>query len=69
MNKKEYYSAIGEKNETLPFAATWMVLGGIMQSKINQTKTNTVWYYLYVESKKYNTLVNKTKKKQTHGRN
>ena len=29
-------------------------------------KTNTIWYHLYVESKKYNKLVNITKKKQTH---
>ena len=27
--------------------------------------TNTVQYHLYVESKKYNKLVNKTKTKQT----
>ena len=36
-----------------------------MLSEISQTKTNTV-YYFYVESKKYNKLVNITKKKQTH---
>ena len=24
---------------------------GIMLSEVSQTKTNTVWYYLYVESK------------------
>ena len=29
-----YYSAI--KNETLPFAATWMDLEGIVLSEINQ---------------------------------
>ena len=29
----EYYSAI-KKNEILPFAATWLDLGGIMLSKI-----------------------------------
>ena len=28
--------------------------------------TNTLSYHLYVESKKYNKLVNITKKKQTH---
>ena len=29
-----------------------------MFSKVSQTKTNTVWYYLYVESKnKYNKLL------------
>ena len=33
----EYYSAI-KKNETLPFAATWMDLEGIMLSEISQTE-------------------------------
>ena len=33
---------------------------------VKQSKTNTVWCYLYVESGKYNKLVNITKKKQTH---
>ena len=54
-----------KKNKILPFA-TWMDLEGIMLSEISQRKTNTVWYHLYVESKKYNRLVNMTKKKQTH---
>ena len=40
-----------------------MDLESIMLSEINQTKTNTV-YHFYVESKKYNKLVNITK--QTH---
>ena len=57
----EYYSII-RKNEILPFAATWMDLKGVMPSEISQRKTNTVWYHLYVESKKkYNKLMN-TKK-------
>ena len=38
----------------------------IMPSEISQTKTNTVRYHVYVESKKYNKLVNKINKKQTH---
>ena len=46
----EYYSAI--KNEILPFAATWMDSENIMSSEINQGKTSTASYYLYVESKK-----------------
>ena len=55
-----------KKNEILPFAATWIDLEGIMLSEISQTrKTNAVWYHLYVESKKYNKIVNITKKKQT----
>ena len=38
-----------------------------MLSEISQSKTNTVRYQLYVESKKYNNLVNITRKKQqTH---
>ena len=38
----EYCSAI-KKNETLPFAATWMDLEGITLSEISQIrKTNTV---------------------------
>ena len=45
---------------------TWMDLEGIMLSEISQRKINTVWYHWYAESKKYNRLVNKTKK-QTHG--
>ena len=40
-----------QKNEILPFAATWMYLEGIRLSVLSQTKTNTVWYHLYVESK------------------
>ena len=39
---------------------------GIMPSEISQRKTNIVWYHLFVESKKYNKLVNITKKKQTY---
>ena len=46
----EYYLAI-RKNEILPFVATWMDLEGIMLSEISQTKTNTMWSHLYVESK------------------
>ena len=61
----EYYSAI-KKNEIMPFAATWMELEGIRLSEISQSKTNTVYYHLHVESKKYNKLVNIIKKKQTH---
>jgi len=32
---------------------------------VRQRKTNIVWYYLHVETKKHNKLV-KIKKKQTH---
>ena len=40
---------------------------GIVLNEIRrQRKTNTVLYHLYVESEKYNKLVNITKKKQSH---
>ena len=61
----EYYSAV-KKSKILPLAATWMDLEGIMLSEISQRKTNTICYHLYVESKKYIKLVNKTKKRQTY---
>ena len=36
----------------------WMDLKGIMLTEISQKKTDTVQYHFYVESKKYNKLVN-----------
>ena len=46
-----YYSAI-ENNEIMQFVATWMDLGIITVSEVSQTKTNIVWYGLYVSRKK-----------------
>ena len=46
----EYYSAT-KKNEIMPFII-WMDLEGIILSEICQT--NTIWFHLYVESKKTN---------------
>ena len=37
IHRMEYYSAI-KKNEIMPFAVTWMDLGGIMSSEISQTE-------------------------------
>ena len=65
IKKTWYYSAI-RKNERFPFVTTQMDTEGIRLSEINQRETNTVWYHLYVEPKKYNKLVNITKQKQTH---
>ena len=52
-----------KKNKTLPSAATWTDLEGIMLSVIGQRKMNTL-YYLNVESKKCNKLVIIFKKKK-----
>ena len=49
----EYYLAM-RKKETLPFVTICMDLEGITKSD-RQRKTNTVWYRLYVESKKSQT--------------
>ena len=54
----EYYSVL--KIEILSFATTWMDFEYNAKWK---RKTNTVWYHLYVESEKYNKLVNVTEKK------
>lgn len=43
--------------------AIWMDLESIMLSEINQVEKDSVWYNLYVESEKNNTLVNITIKK------
>ena len=37
----EYYSAI-EKNEIMPFAATWVNLEIITRSEVSQRKTNII---------------------------
>ena len=62
-NIMEYYSAI-KKNEIMPFAATWMDFEGNVLSELSQRKKNTMWYPIYVESKNYNKLVNKTNKQK-----
>ena len=49
----EYYSAM-KRIDILPFGATWVDLEGITLSEMSQTKTNSVQYHLYVESKIYN---------------
>ena len=51
-NKILFFITHKKKNEMLPFVTTWMDLENIMLSEVSQRKTNTVCYYLYVESKK-----------------
>ena len=70
MNKEDMVdkSAI-QKNDILPFAATWMDLEGILLSEVKSEKDK---YYIILlicrskKKKKYNKLMNKTKKKQTY---
>ena len=45
--KIEYEPAI-QKNEILPFAATWLDLDHIILSEVSQTKTNII-YHLHAE--------------------
>ena len=40
-------------------------MDGLGRNKSTE-ENNTVWYHLYVESKQYNKLMNKTGMKQTH---
>ena len=51
-----------KKNEALLFAATWVDLK-VIKWNVGHRKTTTVCCHLPVESKKYNKLVNITKKK------
>ena len=48
----KYYSVI--KKDEMPFVTTWVDLEGIIPSQISQKKTNIIWLYLYVQSKKQN---------------
>ena len=46
-----------ERRNIVPLATTWMDLGRMMLSKINQTekdKHRVVWFHAYVESEKQN---------------
>ena len=51
----EYYLAI-KKNEIMPFEAMWIDWREIIKlSEVSHTKTNIIWYCLYIESKKNDT--------------
>ena len=41
---------LGQKNEIMPLAATWMDLAIYILSKVSQTEKDKLWYHLYVES-------------------
>ena len=58
----KYYLAI-KKNEIMPFEAMWIDWREIIKlSEVSHTKTNIIWYCLYMESKKNDTnkLIYKT---------
>lgn len=55
----DYHSAI-KKNEILLYAATWIDCEGLMRSEISQRKNDDVTHMW--NPKKYNKLVNKTKR-------
>ena len=59
----EYYWAI-KKNKILLLTAIWVDLEGIILNEITQRKANTIWYHLYVESKRKDKLVMWQKKKK-----
>ena len=40
--------------EMTPFTAMWINLEIIILSEVSQRKTNILWYFLYVKSKKKN---------------
>ena len=44
-----------KKNEIMPFAAIQMYPAITILGEVSQTKTNIIWYHLYVESKKRDT--------------
>ena len=44
----DYCSAI-KKNEIMPFAATWVYLKITAPNEVNQTKTDIIGYYSYME--------------------
>ena len=54
------------KNEFLPFATICMDLEGIILNKISQT--NTVWFYIYVESKNQNKQKSRNRPKSTENK-
>ena len=51
MYTMEYYSVI-KKNKIMPFAAIWIDLEIVILSELSQTKTDTIGYHSYVESKR-----------------
>ena len=59
---QEYYTII-KKDEIMPFETKCMDLEGSMLSETNQTKTNIIWFYSNVESKKTKWINKQTKRR------
>ena len=55
-----------ERNNAMCSNMDGLDLEDTMLSGVSQRKTNSVGHHLYVESKKYNKVVNLTKKKQIY---
>lgn len=49
----EYYPAM-KRSQIFSFATTQVALEDIMLSEVSQRKTITMWFHLWVESKKQN---------------
>ena len=67
----EYYSAI-EKNEIMPFAATWMVVENIMLSEVNwikQISYNIIYMWNLKRKNDTNELIYKTGDRLTYLQN
>ena len=60
----EYYTAI-EKNEILPYAATWMDLEGIMPREISQTEKKKILYEITYMWNLKNTKTSEYNKKRS----
>ena len=55
-----------KKEGKMTVAATWIDLEIIILSELSQRKANSIWYHLYMESKKKIQMNLFTKQKQTH---
>ena len=47
----------------MPFVSTWIDVERIMLSEVRKRKADTIWFCLYVKSKKKGSEQNKTKNK------
>ena len=57
-----------KKNETLPFAMTWMELECVVLSGVSQRKPKTIGSHAYVEFKKENKYMGGGKEKKERGK-